>query len=232
MTEKLFLENPYQQRCSAEVRLADRAGVVLDRTVFYPRGGGQPGDTGHLVGSQGPVGIVDTIYGADGNIVHVPDAESELPTIGSSVAAVIDWTRRYAHMRMHTALHLLGVALPYGVTGGNISAQRSRLDFDLPDSPDKENVEKTLNALIAQDLPVRSFWISEKALDERPELVRTLSVRPPKGAGNIRLLEIPGLDLQPCGGTHVARTGEIGPMRVTKIEKKGRRNRRVYLEFG
>lgn len=231
MTEKLFLENSYLDTCSAVARESAPEGIVLDRTVFYARGGGQPGDTGRLVSGNRETRIVDAVYRTDGEIVHVPADGAELPESGAEIDAFIDWERRYDHMRMHTALHLLGVALPYGVTGGNITAARSRLDFDLPDSPDRNEVEQALNVLIARDLPVTSFWISEEELERRPELVRTLSVRPPRGAGHIRLLEIPGLDLQPCGGTHVARTGEIGAMRVTKIEKKGRRNRRVYLEF-
>lgn len=231
MTDRLFLEDGYLQRCVARVTASGADGIILDRTVFYPRGGGQPGDTGRLVTGGTSTEIIDTLHGDCGAIVHKPSPGAGLPARGDEVEALINWQPRYAHMRMHTALHLLGVALPYAVTGGNITASRSRLDFDLPDSPDREEMEQTLNRLIAEDHPVSSFWISESELDERPELIRTLSVRPPRGAGDIRLLEIPGLDLQPCGGTHVRRTGEIGRMRVAKIEKKGRRNRRVYLEF-
>jgi len=231
VTARLFLDDAYLRHCTATVLESGPQGVVLDRTVFYPRGGGQPGDTGRLTQGRLEVGIVDTVHGEGARIVHLPAAGSVLPAAGTDVEAEIDWGRRYAHMRMHTALHLLGVALPYGVTGGNITAERSRLDFDLPDSPDRAVVEDALNHLIAADHPVSSFWIEEDELEARPELLRTLSVRPPRGARRIRLLEIPGLDLQPCGGTHVRGTGEIGPVRIAKIEKKGRRNRRVYLEF-
>lgn len=231
MTDRLFQDDAYRERCIARVTASSPEGIVLDRTVFYPRGGGQPGDTGRLIDSGATFEIIDTIHGTGGRILHKTAPDALLPDPGDPVEAEIDWPRRHAHMRMHTALHLLGVALPFGVTGGNITETRSRLDFDLPEPPDKDQVEKTLNRLIAEDHPVRSFWISESELAARPELVRTLSVRPPSGVGRIRLLEIPGLDLQPCGGTHVNRTGEIGPVRVAKIEKKGRRNRRVYLEF-
>jgi len=231
MTERLYLEDAYESRCAACVTESGPDGIVLDRTVFYARGGGQPGDTGRLVGEGPEVRIVDTVQGCEGRIVHLPAPGSELPAKGEQLTAEIDWDRRYAHMRMHTALHLLGVALPYGVTGGNITAERSRLDFDLPDAPDKPAVEDALNRLISSDYRVSSFWIEEAELEARPELIRTLTVRPPRGAGRIRLLQIPGLDLQPCGGTHVRGTGEIGPMRIAKIEKKGRRNRRVYVEF-
>lgn len=231
MTERLYLEDAYLADCTATVLESGAAGVILDRTVFYPRGGGQPGDRGRLTGDGVAVDVDDTVHGEDGRIIHLATAASDLPPAGTQVGISIDWRRRYAHMRMHTALHLLGVALPYGVTGGNITAERSRLDFDMQESPDREVVEQTLNRLIGEDHPVSSLWIDEEELDARPELIRTLSVRPPRGAGRIRLLQIPGLDLQPCGGTHVRRTGEIGPMRIARIEKKGRRNRRVYVEF-
>lgn len=231
MTEKLYLDDAYQTRCVATVLETGPDGVVLDRTVFYGRGGGQPGDTGRLVREGPELRIVDTVHSRDGRILHLPAADSEMPVQGEQLEAVIDWDRRYAHMRMHTALHLLGVALPYGVTGGNITAERSRLDFDLPDSPDKSTVEHAINEMIESDHKVSSFWIEEDELEARPDLIRTLSVRPPRGAGRIRLMQIAGLDLQPCGGTHVRGTGEIGQIRIPKIEKKGRRNRRVYVEF-
>ncbi len=230
-TERLFLDDAYLDHCTAKVVESGPEGLVLDRTVFYSRGGGQPGDMGRLIQGDIEVRIVDTVHGEDGRIIHLAEGGSYLPEVGSEVTARIDWPRRYAHMRMHTALHLLGVAIPSGVTGGNITAERSRLDFDLPDSPDKAATEKAINSLITADHPVCSFWIDERELEDRPELIRTLSVRPPRGAGRIRLLQIPGLDLQPCGGTHVRSTGEIGPVRIPKVEKKGRRNRRVYLEF-
>ena len=231
MTERLFQCDAYLKVCAATVIASHADGIILDRTVFYPLGGGQPGDTGLLRLHRGEISIVDTRHGREGQLIHVPAPDSRLPDVGDKVEAVIDWDRRYAHMRMHTGLHLLGVALPYGVTGGNITAVRSRLDFDMPESVDKAETQTQLNRLIRENHPVDSFWIDEDELEARPELIRTLSVRPPRGVGKIRLLRITDIDLQPCGGTHVRTTGEIGPMKVTRIEKKGRRNRRVYLEF-
>ena len=231
-TGLLFREDAYLRTCRARVISAGPAGIVLDATVFYPRGGGQPGDTGRLESGDGTVTVVaDAVHGEGGLVVHVPAAGTPLPAPGAEVTAGIDWPRRYAHMRMHTCLHLLGSVLRYPVTGGNVDALRSRLDFDMPESPDRDSVTAELNALIARDLAVGSYWVTEEVLDARPELVRTLSVSPPRGAGRIRLVEVPGVDLQPCGGTHVRRTGEIGKVQVSRIDKKGRLNRRVYLEF-
>ncbi len=232
MTETLFREDAYRKTCEATVLRAGPDGLVLDATVFYPLGGGQPGDTGWLRwGEDRSLRVTNTLHAEDGSILHLPDPDAALPEPGTRVRAEIDWTRRYAHMRMHTCLHLLGAALPYPVTGGNISAERSRLDLDMPGGVDKEALTEAVNGLIAADRPVRAYWVDEAELDARPELVRTLSVSPPRGAGDVRLLEIPGVDLQPCGGTHVRRTGEIGPVVVTKIQKKGRQNRRVYVAF-
>ncbi|MEJ2514819.1 MAG: alanyl-tRNA editing protein [Gammaproteobacteria bacterium] len=232
MTRPLFREDSYLRRCQARVESVTADGICLDQTVCYPRGGGQPGDTGRLVTDDGRViELGETLPGEDGAIIHVPSEDGVVLMPGEPVSVSIDWPRRFAHMRMHTCLHLLGAVLRYGVTGGNVGIRRSRLDFDMPDAPDREKTAAALNALVRQDLPVRAFWISEEALDARPDLVRTLSVRPPRGAGRVRLLEIPGVDLQPCGGTHVAHTGEIGAVRVARIEKKGKRNRRVYVEL-
>ena len=231
MTERLFQCDAYLKVCAATVIASHADGIILDRTVFYPLGGGQPGDTGLLRLHRGEISIVDTRHGREGQLIHVPAPDSRFPDVGDKLEEVIDSDRRYAHMRMHTGLHLLGVALPYGVTGGNITAVRSRLDFDMPESVDKAETQTQLNRLIRENHPVDSFWIDEDELEARPELIRTLSVRPPRGVGKIRLLRITDIDLQPCGGTHVRTTGEIGPMKVTRIEKKGRRNRRVYLEF-
>ena len=230
-TERLFQDDAYRKECEAIVLASGKEGIVLDRTVFYPMSGGQPGDTGAIEFVGGACAIRDTRHGEGGHILHLPEEDSDLPPVGATVRARIDWDRRYLHMRMHTGLHLLGVALPYGVTGGNITARRSRLDFDMAETADKTKVGEKLTELVAGDHPVKSFWIAEEELESRPELIRTLSVRPPRGVGRIRLLEIPGLDLQPCGGTNVRSTAEIGPLTVTKIEKKGRRNRRVYVEF-
>ena len=230
-TAELFREDAYLRSCDAVVVAAGPDGVVLDRTVFYPTGGGQPGDTGLLRIDGAELPVVDTRRGPDGVILHRLADDAPLPRPGARAGVELDWPRRYAHMRMHTCLHLLGAVLPYGVTGGNIGSERSRLDFDLGETIDRDAVAAGLNELILADHEVRSFWITEEALAARGELVRTLSVSPPRGAGRIRLLEIPGVDLQPCGGTHVRRTGEIGPVAVPKVEKKGRRNRRVYVSF-
>ena len=230
-TKALFRENAYRTDCEARVEAVGEQEVILDATVFYPQGGGQPGDTGILRWAGGEARVIDTRHGADGEVVHhLSDGCAALEK-GSNVTAIIDFDRRHRLMRMHTCLHLLSAVLPYPVTGGQVADGSGRLDFDLPDSPDKADVECRLNALISADHPVGSRWIDETELEARPELVKTLSVQPPKGAGRIRLIDIPGVDLQPCGGTHVARTGEIGPVRVKKIEKKGRQNRRVKLEL-
>jgi misacylated tRNA(Ala) deacylase len=231
-TAPLFQQDARLQGCTATVTEVVEAGVVLDRSVFYPLGGGQPGDTGTLRAVDGREWrVVDARKGEGGRILHVLEAGEAPPEAGTTVDATIDWSRRHAHMRMHTCLHLLGSVLRYGVTGGQISADKGRLDFDTQDEIDKDAVTAAVNALVAANYPVRSMWITEEELDRQPELVRTLSVKPPRGAGRIRLLEIPGVDLQPCGGTHVAATGEIGPVTVTRVENKGKRNKRVYVAF-
>ena len=229
MTEQLFREDSYIRECDATVVESRDGGIVLDRTVFYPMGGGQPGDTGTISWDGGNVDVIDTRYGDGGSIRHVIGEAAEGPPAGTAVTAAIDWDRRYLHMRMHTALHLLGSILKYGVTGGNISATRSRLDFDMEDTVDKEQVNAALAELVAADHPVRCRWITDEELAAQPELVRTMSVQPPKGAGKVRLLEIEGVDLQPCGGTHLRSTGEVGNVSLGKVEKKGRRNRRVNI---
>ena len=209
--------------------------LVLDRTVFYPTGGGQPGDSGVLRWHGGELAIADTRYGHGGAILHIVAAGTDdapaLPAVGDKVQISVDWDRRYRHMRMHTALHLLGAVLRYGVTGGNIAADRSRLDFDMEETVDKEAVTTAMQALVDENHPIRCRWITDEELEAQPELVRTMSVKPPKGAGHVRLLEIEGVDLQPCGGTHLRETGEVGRVRVSKVEKKGKRNRRVYIEL-
>ena len=229
MTEQLFRDDAYLRSTDAVVTASQDGALELDRTVFYPMGGGQPGDTGNIEWDGGSVAIVDTRYGDGGSICHIAAEGSELPAVGTAVTASIDWDRRYLHMRMHTALHLLGALLPYGVTGGNISAAKSRLDFDMEETVDKEAVNAGLQALVAGDHAVSCRWITDAELDAQPELVRTMSVQPPRGAGRVRLLEIEGVDLQPCGGTHLKTTAEVGSVRVGKVEKKGRRNRRVSI---
>ena len=232
ITEALFQQDAYLRRCDAAVVESGEGGVVIDRTVFYPLGGGQPGDTGVLRAADGREWrVVDTRKGEGGRILHVLEAGAAPPQPGTAVEAVLDWDRRHAHMRMHTCLHLVGSVLRYGVTGGQIGADKGRLDFDTQDEIDKDAVTAAVNALIAANHALRSMWITDEELDRQPELVRTLSVQPPRGAGRIRLLDIPGVDLQPCGGTHVAATGEIGPVAVTKVESKGKHNKRVYVGF-
>lgn len=231
MTEALFREDAYRRETAATVLLAEARGVALDRTVFYPQGGGQPGDQGVLeLGGGAIVPIVNTIYDADRKtILHVPAEGAPLPSPGATVVARIDWDRRLKRMRAHTALHLLSVTLPYPVTGGSVGDAEGRLDFDCEAPLDKAEVERKLNELIARDAAVGCQWITDEELDANPALIKTMSVKPPRGAGRVRLVAIEAMDLQPCGGTHVARTGEIGRASVTQIEKKGRLNRRVRI---
>lgn len=231
MTEELFRADAYAKTCEATVTAADTAGIVLDRTVFYAAGGGQPGDTGILrLADGGMVRVVDSRKGPSGGIVHVPAPDQVCPSLGAKVVAEIDWERRYRHMRMHTCLHLLCAVVPAGVTGGQVGESRSRLDFDSGDMVlDKGAITEKLNQLIAANHAVQPRWITDEELAARPELVRTMSVKPPSGQGRVRLLDIEGVDLQPCGGTHVKSTGEIGSVTVEKIESKGKRNRRVVV---
>jgi misacylated tRNA(Ala) deacylase len=234
MTELLFRDDGYLRSCAAKIIAVDGRGIRLDRSVFYPTGGGQPGDTGVLRLATGQaIAIVDTVKGASPDeVIHIPAPGSAVPESGSELAAEIDWDRRYRLMRMHTCLHLLCAVVPGAVTGGQVSDGRGRLDFDIPGSSlDKEAITMQLNALIAEAHPVGPRWITDEELEAKPELVRTMSVKPPRGAGRVRLMEIAGIDLQPCGGTHVRNTAEIGPVAVTKIESKGRQNRRVILAF-
>jgi misacylated tRNA(Ala) deacylase len=234
MTEKLFLEDPRLHTMKAAVRVSSTEGIELDRTVFYARSGGQPGDVGVLRWDGGETAIADTVKGEGEAVLHIPAPGASLPPVGAAVEGEIDWDRRYALMRMHTAMHLLcSVIKGAAVTGGSVGADRSRLDFNLPNPPPKDEIETALNALIAGDHPVRIEWVDEAVLDENPELVRTMSVAPPRGTGRLRLMRIgegePPVDLQPCGGTHVARTGEIGRVAVVKIENKGKQNRRIVI---
>jgi len=233
MTEILFRDDSYLREAAASVASVETGGIALDRTIFYPQGGGQPGDQGELVVEGGPaIRIVNTIYAADRKtILHVPAEGAAAPAPGARVFARIDWDRRYKRMRAHTALHLLSAALPYPVTGGSVGDAEGRLDFDCEATLDKAEVEGMLNALVLRDAPVSQRWITDEALDANPGLVKTMSVKPPRGAGHVRLIAVEGLDLQPCGGTHVARTGEIGPVEVVKLESKGKQNRRVNLAF-
>jgi misacylated tRNA(Ala) deacylase len=236
MTDTLFRTDAYLTTCDATVvEVNERGGIVLDRTVFYPTGGGQPGDIGALERSDGSrIEIAATVYGPDkSHIVHVPPTPDNLPAPGDSVVCHLDWPRRYRHMRMHTALHLLSAILAYPVTGGSIKEDESRLDFDIPEAGlDKDNITAQINELIVGDSPVTLEWITDEELAAKPDLVKTMSVKPPSGSGKVRLIRIgETVDLQPCGGTHVAATGEIGAVVISKIEKKGRQNRRVRVRL-
>jgi misacylated tRNA(Ala) deacylase len=232
-TECLFRDDSYLKSCDARVvALTEQGGIVLDRTVFYATSGGQPGDTGTLTAGSVTVPIATAVYtdAAKSEIAHVPAPNSPALKIGDAVTAAVDWDKRYARMRMHTALHLLSAVLPYAVTGGSVGETESRLDFDIPEAGlDKDDITTKVNAMIGGNAAVSSRWISEAELEANPGLVKTMSVKPPMGTGRVRLIEIAGLDLQPCGGTHVRSTGEIGKVQVTQIEKKGKQNRRVRL---
>ena len=233
-TELLFRNDAYLQSNPATVVSVEGAEVQLDRTVFYPQGGGQPGDRGTLTLADGQVlTIVDTRKGeAPGSVIHLLAEPTTALAPGAHVTAAVDWDYRYRLMRMHTCMHLLCAVVPGSVTGGQISDGKARLDFDVPgDSLDKDEIAQKLNALIAAGHAVETRWITDEELAAQPELIRTMSVKPPTGAGRVRLLDIVGIDLQPCGGTHIRNTAEIGPVVVTKIENKGRQNRRINIAF-
>ncbi len=232
MTEELFREDAYLRQCAARVMATDVGWVALDRTVFYAQGGGQPGDSGVLRLPDGrSLAVTGTRRGDAGAILHLADVAEGLEP-GTEVEAAIDWERRYRLMRMHSCLHLLCRAVDAPVTGGQVDDGKGRLDFDLPEAVlDRVQLTTRLAAWIAEDRPIRASWIEEDELDGRPELVRTMSVKPPRGQGRVRLIEIEGLDLQACGGTHVGSTAEIGRVEVTRIEKKGRLNRRVVVQL-
>ena len=235
-TALLFRDDAYLPETEATVLGVNaRRGIILDRTVFYATGGGQPGDSGRLERAGGaPIAIATTVYGEDkSEIVHVPGEAEALPEAGETVRAALDWERRYRHMRIHTGLHLLSVVLPFPVTGGSIGADEGRLDFDLEggEVPAKEAIEEQLNGLVTANHPVSQEWITDDALLANPGLVKTMKVKPPMGTGRVRLVRIGDIDLQPCGGTHVRATGEIGRLTIGKIESKGRQNRRVRIRF-
>jgi misacylated tRNA(Ala) deacylase len=235
-TECLFRDDSYLTSTPATVvSLTEQGGIVLDRTCFYATSGGQPGDTGVLVAPSGELPLGPAIYTdkLKTEIAHMlANGAGTRPAIGEQVTLKLDWGPRYRRMRMHTALHLLSAVLPYPVTGGAVNEDDSRLDFDIPDAGlDKDEITAKVNEMIKADAEVRSRWITDAELEANPGLVKTMSVKPPMGTGHVRLIEIVGLDLQPCGGTHVRRTGEIGAIRVTTIEKKGKQNRRVRISF-
>ena len=231
-TEMLFRDDAYLRTATARVLAVGERGIELDRTIFYSQGGGQMGDTGRLLRASGEaVAIADTRKGdTPERVLHVPAPGSPLPQPGETVTLEIDWARRYRLMRLHTALHLLSCVIPAPVTGGNIAPDKARLDFDIDLSQlNAGRIEQGTNALIAAGAATETVWITDAELDAQPELVKTMSVQPPRGAGRVRLLRIPGIDLQPCGGTHVADIAEIGPVRVLKIRSEGKRNKRVEI---
>lgn len=244
-TEELFRDDAYLKDCQATViAINERGGIILDRTVFYYTGGGQPGDRGVLVADDGIRVDIGTTIKVGDDIIHVPASEDQ-PTlsVGSTVTATIDWDTRHKHMQMHTAMHLICALVPCAITGCQIGAEKSRIDFN-PDgleatgkAIDKESLTVELNALAGQNIPLNADWISDAELDANPDLVRTMSVQPPRGLGKVRLIRISrqgedkAVDLQPCGGTHVSRTGEIAPLRIAKIENKGKNNRRINIVF-
>ncbi|SEW11844.1 Ala-tRNA(Pro) hydrolase [Aliiroseovarius sediminilitoris] len=236
MTDALFRQDAYLRQASGQVVSHADRGVVLDQSVFYPNGGGQPGDRGTLTWDDGAMVVINALKGEGDDIALVPEEGAVLPPVGTMVTQSLDWAQRLRHMRMHTALHLLSVVIPLPVTGGQIGAGKSRLDFAMDEPPeDKQALEDALNALIARDLEVSERWITDAELDANPGLVKTMSVQPPKGAGQVRLVRIgteaEQIDLQPCGGTHVRRTSEIGQVRFGKVEKKSRLNRRFNIHL-
>ena len=233
-TEHIFTEDAYLRACEACVTRSGPGAIQFDRTVFYPAGGGQPGDSGVVKLTGGAtIQILNTVKGEGaGEIIHIVPDDAAILAIGTAVTLEIDWMRRHRHMRMHTCLHLLCAVVDAPVTGGQLSEDKGRLDFDLPElSLDKAKIEAHLNQLISCDAATTTRWISDADLAAQPELVRTMKVKPPSGEGRVRLLDVEDVDLQPCGGTHVKSTGEIGPITVRKIENKGKHNRRVNIVF-
>ena len=234
LTELVFRDDAYAQTLEATVTAVHEHGVEFDRTIFYPQGGGQVGDVGVLRRANGEtLTVVDTRKGeTPDSVLHLLAPDAAAPSVGETLTLAIDWPRRYALMRLHTALHVMSCVVVAPVSGGNISPEKGRLDFDIDMSLlDAAKIERETNALIAKAVDTETVWITDEEMDARPDLVKTMSVKPPRGAGRVRLLRIPGIDLQPCGGTHVANTAEIGPLKLGKIEKKGAQNRRVALLF-
>jgi len=233
-TDCLFREDSYLKDCEATVvAITEQGGIVLDRTVFYATSGGQPGDTGELTTAGGTrLAVADTVYTdkMKTEIAHVVAPGSPAVSVGETVRAAIDWDKRYGRMKIHTALHLLSVVLPYPITGASVGNTDGRADFDIPDAGlDKDAIAGKIAEMVASDAAVSSRWISDAELEANPGLIKSMSVKPPLGTGRVRLIEIDGLDLQPCGGTHVGRIGEIGAVAITGIEKKGKQNRRVRI---
>ena len=236
MTQFLFRDDAYLRNAEARVTgVTPEGGFLLDRTIFYATSGGQPGDSGAIEREDGSRITIGTAIHPEGDktrIVHVPAEGQGLPAVGELVRLSLDWDRRYRLMRMHTALHLLSVVFPFSVTGGSVGTDKGRLDFDMPEVPaDLPDLEARLNAFVTENHPVTTEWITDEEMAANPDLIKTMNVKPPMGQGRVRLVRIGSVDLQPCGGTHVAATGEIGPLKLGKIEKKGSINRRVSLLF-
>lgn len=235
MSAFVFREDSYARTLPVTVTaVTPEGGIVLDRTIFYATSGGQPGDTGHLERANGERITLSGAVHPDGDktaILHLPATDQPQPEVGEALTAVLDWERRHKLMRIHTALHLLSVVLPYPITGASVSEDKGRVDFNLPDAPDPAEVERQLNALVEAGYPVSSEWITDAELEAHPGLIKSMNVKPPMGQGRVRLVRIGDIDLQPCGGTHVANTREIGPLKLGKIEKKGAINRRVTVFF-
>ena len=226
----LFIEDSYLKDFDATILNIDSNKIILDRTAFYAKSGGQPGDIGKIILNGKEINIIDTVYDNKQNILHVCENSNDLK-IDEKIKGKINWEIRYKHMRMHTALHLLCSLIPYDVTGGQISYEKSRLDFNADDKIEKEEIENKINQLVEDDHEISYQWITLEELDNQPDLVRTMSVKPPRTNNKIRLVKIGSIDLQPCGGTHVRRTKEIGSIRIGKIENKGKMNRRVNLSI-
>ena len=226
----LFIEDSYLKDFDATILNIDSNKIILDRTAFYAKSGGQPGDIGKITLNGKEINIIDTVYDNKQNILHVCENSNDLK-IDEKIKGKINWEIRYKHMRMHTALHLLCSLIPYDVTGGQISFEKSRLDFNVDDKIEKEEIENKINQLVKDDHEISYQWITLEELDNQPDLVRTMSVKPPRTNNKIRLVKIGSIDLQPCGGTHVKRTKEIGNIRIGKIENKGKMNRRVNLSI-
>lgn len=236
MTKLIFLTDPYARQCHSKVTgLGPNGGIVVDCSIFFSAGGGQPSDNGNLVWTSGSAQVVDVKKVPDGKLELILDSETNNePAVGESVEQELNWLRRLRHMRIHTALHILSVAIPLPVTSGAITEEKGRLDFDMPEPiEDRDRLAADLNELVSRNLPVTEDWITDEELENNPTLVKTMSVKPPMGTGRVRLIRIgqgqDQIDLQPCGGTHVGNTSEIGTIRLGKVEKKGRRNRRVNI---
>ena len=226
----LFIEDSYLKDFDATILNIDSNKIILNRTAFYAKSGGQPGDIGKITLNGKEINIIDTVYDNKQNILHVCENSNDLK-IDEKIKGKINWEIRYKHMRMHTALHLLCSLIPYDVTGGQISYEKSRLDFNADDKIEKEEIENKINQLVKDDHEISYQWITLEELDNQPDLVRTMSVKPPRTNNKIRLVKIGSIDLQPCGGTHVSRTKEIGNIRIGKLENKGKMNRRVNLSI-